>query len=96
MFIGVRSEAAFVSARPNGEADLAQVVAADPGVLGVGVEAGTSAVVHGNQLEVVGRPLGRVVITDGQLHDGKPYFFLKQGDRFDLSRPVVIAPTKVP
>jgi cyanophycinase len=85
-----------IGQRPNGEADLAQVVTADPRLLGVGVEAGTSAVVHGSQLEVVGRPLGRVAITDGQLHDGKPYFFLKQGDRFDLARRVVIAPSKLP
>ena len=80
-----------IGQRPNGEADLAPVVAAHPGLLGIGVEAGTSAVVHGNQLEVVGRPLGRVAITDGRLHDGKPYYFLKQGDRFDLTRREVIA-----
>lgn len=81
-----------IGQRPDGEADVAQVVTAHPGLLGIGVEAGTSAVVHGNQLEVVGRPMGRVAITDGQLHDGKPFFFLKQGDRFDLARRAVIAP----
>jgi cyanophycinase-like exopeptidase len=85
-----------IGQRPNGEGDLAQIVTAYPGVLGIGVEAGTSAVVHGNQLEVVGRPLGRVAITDGQLHDGKPYYFLKRGDRFDLARRVLIGPQQKP
>jgi cyanophycinase len=80
-----------IGQRPNGESDLTQVVAAYPGVLGIGVEAGTSAVVHGNQLEVVGSALGRVAITDGHSHDGKSYFYLKQGDRFDLARRAVIA-----
>jgi cyanophycinase len=79
-----------VNQRPAGDGDLAMVVAAYPSVLGIGVDAGTAVVVHGNQLEVIGGPRARVTITDGQLHDGKPYYFLKQGDRFDLARRVVI------
>ena len=80
-----------VSQRPNGEGDLAGVVAAYPGVLGIGVDAGTAVVVHGNQLEIIGGSRARATITDGQLHDGKPYYFLTQGDRFDLARRVTIA-----
>jgi cyanophycinase len=79
-----------VSQRPNGEGDLVQVLAAYPGLLGIGVDAGTAVVVHGNQFEVIGGPRARVTITDGQQHDGKPYYFLKVGDRFDLARRVVI------
>jgi cyanophycinase-like exopeptidase len=79
-----------IGQRPNGESDLAQIVSANPGVLGVGVEAGIAVVVHGNQLEVIGRPRGRAAITDGQLHEGKPYFFLTPGDRYDLARRAVI------
>jgi cyanophycinase len=78
-----------VNQRPNGEGDLAQIVAAYPGLLGIGVDAGTAIVVHGNQFEVIGGARARVTITDGQLHDGKPYYFLKGGDRFDLARRVV-------
>ena len=81
-----------IGQRPNGEADLTQIVSAYPGVLGIGVEAGVAAVVHGHQLEVIGRPRGRVAVTDGQLHDGKPYFFLKPGDRYDLVQRAVISP----
>ncbi len=80
-----------IGQRPNGEADLTQIVSAYPGVLGIGVEAGIAVVVHGHQLEVIGRPRGRAAITDGQVHDGKPYFFLKPGDRFDLVQRTVIA-----
>ena len=80
-----------INQRPNGEGALAEVVAAYPGLLGIGVDAGTAIVVHGNEFEVIGGPRARVVITDGQQHDGKPYYFLKRGDRFDLARRVVIA-----
>ena len=79
-----------IGQRPNGEADLAQIVSAYPGILGIGVEAGIAVVVHGHQLEVIGRPRGHAAITDGKLHDGKPYFFLKPGDRYDLSQRAVI------
>lgn len=73
----------------HGEGDLAQVVAAHPGLLGIGVDAGTAIVVHGNQFEVIGGSDARVIITDGKQHDGKSYYSLKQGDRFDLVRRVV-------
>ena len=78
-----------INQRPNGEGDLAQVVSAYPGLLGIGVDAGTAALVHAGQLEVIGGPRARVTITDGELHDGKPYYFLKRGDRFDLVRRVI-------
>jgi len=90
---GFLSKAAIdvhINQRPDGEGDLAEVVRAYPGVLGIGVDAGTAAVVHGHQLEIIGGPRARVTITDGQRHDGKPYYFLRQGDRFDLARRAVI------
>lgn len=79
-----------VNQRPNGESALAEVVAAYPGLLGIGIDAGTAIVVHANQFEVIGGPAARVTVTDGRLHDGKPYYFLRRGDRFDLIRRVVI------
>lgn len=78
--------------RANGEAALMEVVSAYPGLLGIGVDAGTAIVVHENQFEVIGGPRARVTITDGQQHAGKPYFFLKQGDRFDLTRRGILSP----
>lgn len=65
------------------EADLAQVVAAHPDVLGIGIDEGTAILVHGKGFVVIGPSI--VAITDGAVHQGKPYYVLRQGDRFDLA-----------
>jgi cyanophycinase len=65
------------------EGDLAQVVAAHPDVLGIGIDEGTAILVRGNGFVVVGPSI--VAITDGALHQGKSYYVLRQGDRFDLA-----------
>ena len=80
----------------RGEGDLAQIVAAYPGLLGIGLDAGTAIVVHGNQFEVIGGSDARVIITDGKQRDGRSYYFLKEGDHFDLARRVAIAAQKTP
>jgi cyanophycinase len=64
------------------EGDMAAVVAAHPELLGIGLEEPVAIVVSGDKFEVIGA--GRVVITDGKEHDGKPYYCLKVGDRFNL------------
>jgi len=74
----------------QGEADMRQVLALHPGLLRIGVDAGSAIVVHGNQFEVIGGNDARVTITDGKQHDGKSYYFLKQADRFDLARRVLL------
>ncbi len=65
------------------EADLAQVVTAHPDVLGIGIDEATAILVRGDSFVVVGPSI--VAITDGALHHGKPYYVLRQGDRFDLA-----------
>jgi|FEC22Drversion2_1045045.scaffolds.fasta_scaffold00826_19 cyanophycinase len=65
------------------EADLAQVVAAHPDVLGIGIDEGTAILVRGNGFVVIGPSI--VAITDGAMHQGKSYYVLRQGDRFDLA-----------
>ncbi len=65
------------------EADMAQVVKAHPALLGIGIDEGTAIEVHGDTATVLGR--SKVAITDGRDHDGKPYYFLSSGDRFDLA-----------
>jgi cyanophycinase len=62
--------------------DLAPVIAAHPELLGIGVDESTAVVVEGDRFEVIGR--GVVGISDGRDHDGKPYYFLAPGERFDL------------
>lgn len=71
-----------VSAR-NREAHLAEIVAAHPELLGIGLDEGTGAVVERNGMRVVGS--GDVFITDGQDHAGLPYYRLSSGARFDLA-----------
>ena len=65
------------------EGDLARVVAAHPDVLGIGIDEGTAILVRGNGFVVIGPSV--VAITDGALHQGKSYYVLRQGDRFDLA-----------
>jgi cyanophycinase len=74
----------------NGEAEMVQILALNPRLLGIGIDAGSAIVVHRNQFEVIGGDDARVTITDGKEHDGKSYYFLKRGDRFDLVRRVVL------
>lgn len=73
------------------EGDLAQVVAAHPGLLGIGIDESTALFVHRNTATVIG--VGRVFITDGVDHDGKPDYPLSSGDRFDLATWSRLSPT---
>jgi cyanophycinase len=65
------------------ESDLARVVAAHSGLLGIGIDEGTAILVHGDVFTVVGPSI--VAITDGTLREGRPYYTLRQGARFDLA-----------
>ncbi len=69
------------------ENDMIQVIAAHPNLLGIGIDEGTAIVVRGDGFEVVGA--SKVAIYDAR-HEpepgGKVYYFLSQGDRFDLRR----------
>jgi cyanophycinase len=64
------------------EEDLVPVIEAHPELLGIGLDEPAAVVVKGDVLEVIGR--SKVAIYDGKDHDGKKYYFLEVGDRFDL------------
>lgn len=64
------------------ENDMGAVVAAHPELLGIGLEEPAAIVVEGDTFEVIGA--GRVLITDGQQHDGKQFYYLSARDRFNL------------
>lgn len=73
------------------ENDLREVVAAHPDLLGIGIDENTAIVVKGDVFEVVGP--SRVLIHDhgrGIGPDGKSWFALSAGDRFDLATRKVI------
>jgi cyanophycinase len=65
------------------ENDLSAVIAAHPGLLGIGIDESTAVIVQGNTMRVIGA--GVVRITDGATHDGLPFYTLKPGARFDLA-----------
>jgi cyanophycinase len=65
------------------ENDLSVVVAAHPGLLGIGIDESTAVIVQRNAMTVIGR--GSVRITDGEDHGGAPFYVLKTGASFDLA-----------
>jgi len=66
------------------DAELVNVVDAHPHILGIGIDDDAALVVRKNIFEVIGT--GRVAIYDNVRRDGSWYYWLKPGDRFDLSR----------
>ena len=65
------------------ENDLAAVMRAHPGMLGLGLDQGTSITVHGDELTVNGP--GRVAVWDHKVHHGLGYYYLRTGDRFNTA-----------
>jgi cyanophycinase len=72
--------------------DLVPVIEAHPELLGLGIDESTAVVVTGDRFEVIGR--GVVGIYDGKDHDGKRYYLLAPGEKYDLKarRRVVAEP----
>src|SRR5262249_52409152 len=66
------------------EADPQAVIAAHPQLLGIGISESTAIIVKGDSFSIIGK--GNVAITDGKEYGGKPYYFLKVGDSFDLAK----------
>lgn len=64
------------------ENDLASVMKAHPGLLGIGLDQRTSITVHGDTLTCNGPR--RAAIWDGKDHDGKGYYYLRAGDTLNL------------
>ncbi len=62
--------------------DLVAVIAAKPGLLGLGLDEPSAVVVKGDRFQVIGQTV--VGIYDGKDHDGKKYYFLSSGEQFDL------------
>ncbi len=67
---------------------LPKALATAPSLLGIGIDEATAAIVQQDRLEVVGD--GHVGIYDGTDHDGKPYYDLMSGQRFDLARLTIL------
>jgi cyanophycinase len=75
----------------NRQDDLEDVVATHPDVLGIGIDESTAIVVRGQQFEVAGASKvaihdGRIVESERQQRNGKKYFFMGPGERYDLTK----------
>jgi len=75
----------------NRQDDLEEVVARHPDVLGIGLDESTAIVIRGQQFEVTGASKvaihdGRIVESERQQRNGKRYFFMAPGERYDLTR----------
>ncbi len=68
----------------NRHNDLAEVMAAHPGLLGLGIDESTAVVVRGDQFEVIGK--SKVLVWDGKTHEGKAYRVLSAGEKFNMTR----------
>ncbi len=69
------------------EDDLNQVIDKHPDLLGIGIDESTALVVHDNTFEVIGK--SKVFIHDAKYRpraDGKRYYLLSPGDRFNLKK----------
>jgi cyanophycinase len=64
--------------------ELINVCDEHPTLLGIGINDDAALSVQGNHFQVIGA--GRVAIYDNQRHEGGWYYWLKPGDRFDLSQ----------
>jgi cyanophycinase len=66
------------------ENDLAQVMAAHPHLLGIGIDESTAIVVRGERFEVIGK--SKVLVWDGQANGDKGYIVLSPGQWYNLSK----------
>ena len=83
----------------NRQDDLEEVVAKHPDVLGIGIDESTAIIVQGQQFEIVGA--SKVAIHDGRIvkgaqeRNGKKYFFMGPGEKYDLTKLEWIGKAKV-
>jgi cyanophycinase len=66
------------------DAELVNVADAHPEILGIGIDDDAALLVRQNIFEVIGA--GRVAIYDNVRRGGSWYYWLKPGERFDLSK----------
>ena len=75
----------------NRQDDLEEVVAKHPDVLGIGLDESTAIIVRGQTFEVTGASKiaihdGRDVPKERQQRNGKKYYFMGPGERYDLTK----------
>ncbi|MBT8405562.1 MAG: cyanophycinase [Gemmatimonadetes bacterium] len=69
----------------NRQFDMLEIVEARPELLGIGIDEDTAILVDGDRFEVMGRGYVAIYDAGSGVRDGGPFYFLRDGDRFDLS-----------
>ncbi len=69
----------------NRQFDLLEVIEARPELLGIGLDEDTAILVDGDRFEVLGRGYVAIYDAGAVLEGGGPFYFLRDGDRFDLA-----------
>lgn len=64
------------------ENELVDVLDTHPGLLGIGLDDNTTIVVTGNEFELIGP--GKAAIYENKLVDGRWYYWLSTGERFNI------------
>ncbi|GGF42691.1 hypothetical protein GCM10011611_56400 [Aliidongia dinghuensis] len=72
--------------RYHRENDIAPIIRAHPGILGIGLDEATGLFVAHGVASVVGA--GRVILHDGTMTCGTPYVVLRAGARFRIGAPL--------
>ena len=70
----------------NRQFDLIDFVKAAPTYIGIGLDEATAIVVIRDELEVIGRSVAAIYEPNGE----KPFFFLRQGQKYDLKERKII------
>ena len=73
--------------------DMLEVVRRYPSLLGIGIDEGTALIVTNDRAEIAGR--GRVAFYNTADLDSVAYYFLSDGDAFDLGRRATIAGRRI-
>jgi cyanophycinase len=69
----------------NRQFDLIEIVEAHPHLLGIGIDENTAIVVQGDRFQVMGQGYVAIYDHNARLDSGGLFYFLAQGDRFDLA-----------
>ena len=70
----------------NRQFDMLEIIEARPELLGIGIDEDTAIMVDGDRFEVMGRGYVAIYDAGARLQDGGgPFYFLRDGDRFDLA-----------
>jgi cyanophycinase len=73
------------------ENELVNVLDVYPKLLGIGLDEKAAIIVRGDGFEVIGE--NRVAVYDNQKHGNNWYYWLKQGDKFDLKKRSILNPS---